>query len=60
LGAAYLAGLAVGFWKNEQDIAAQWQADRRFVRAVKPSVPKQLLAGWSRALARSKHWAKEA
>ena len=30
LGAAYLAGLAVGFWKNQADIAKQWQADRRF------------------------------
>src|ERR1043166_1424991 len=36
LGAAYLAGLAVGFWKDQKQIAAQWQVDRRFTPAMKP------------------------
>ncbi|PYK57149.1 MAG: glycerol kinase [Verrucomicrobia bacterium] len=56
LGAAYLAGLAVGFWKDEKEIARQWQADRRFVPAMKPATRKQLCAGWTKALARAKAW----
>ena len=56
LGAAYLAGLAVGYWKNTAEIAAQWQADRRFVPAMKSPQRKTLLAGWNKALARAKRW----
>jgi glycerol kinase len=56
LGAAYLAGLAVGFWKDQKEIAAQWQVDRRFTPAMKPAARKQLLAGWSKALTRAKQW----
>jgi glycerol kinase len=56
LGAAYLAGLAVGYWKDQAEIAAQWQADRRFLPAMKPAHRKKLLAGWNKALARAKHW----
>ncbi len=56
LGAAYLAGLAVGYWKNPAEIAAQWQADRRFIPAMKPASRKQLLAGWTKALTRAKRW----
>jgi glycerol kinase len=56
LGAAYLAGLAVGYWKNTAEIAAQWQADRRFTPAMKPAARKKLLAGWNKALARAKRW----
>jgi len=56
LGAAYLAGLAVGYWKDTKEIAAQWQSDRRFVPAMKPAQRKQLLAGWNKALARAKRW----
>ena len=56
LGAAYLAGLAVGYWKNPAEIAAQWQADRRFKPAMKPMQRKALLAGWTKALTRAKRW----
>ncbi len=56
LGAAYLAGLAVGYWKNTAEIAAQWQADRRFTPAMKPAARKKLRAGWEKALARAKRW----
>ena len=56
LGAAYLAGLAVGYWKDQTEIAAQWQSDRRFVPAMKSPQRKRLLAGWTKALARAKHW----
>ena len=56
LGAAYLAGLAVGYWKDQKQIAAQWQADRRFLPAMKPAQRKQLVAGWNKALERAKRW----
>ena len=56
LGAAYLAGLAVGFWKDQKEIAQQWQADRRFTPAMKPAARKKLFAGWTKALSRSKAW----
>jgi len=57
LGAAYLAGLAVGFWRDQRDITAQQQLDRRFVPAMKKSERKRLFANWRRALARAKGWA---
>ena len=56
LGAAYLAGLAVGFWKDRRQIAAQWQVDRRFKPAMKPARRKQHEAGWNKALARAQRW----
>ncbi len=57
LGAAYLAGLAVGFWKDRKEIARQWQVDRRFEPAMKPARRRQLIADWERALGRAKGWA---
>src|SRR5260370_12076364 len=56
LGAAYLAGLAVGFWKDQKQIATQWQVDRRFTHAMKPAHRKQLETGWRKALERAKRW----
>lgn len=58
LGAAYLAGLGVGYWKNVVDIASQWQTDRRFVPGMRSSVRTKLFAGWNKALARAKGWAE--
>jgi glycerol kinase len=56
LGAAYLAGLAVGYWKNPAEIAAQWQADRRFTPVMKSPARQKLLTGWTKALTRAKRW----
>jgi glycerol kinase len=58
LGAAYLAGLAVGYWKDTAEISAQWQTDRRFVPAMKSGERKRLMAGWEKALKRSRHWSE--
>jgi glycerol kinase len=58
LGAAYLAGLAVGFWKNRAEIAAQWTEDRRFRPAPNRAAMKKLQATWHRAVARAKDWAQ--
>jgi len=57
LGAAYLAGLAVGYWKSRPELASHWAVDRRFKPTLKSAVREQLLKDWSRALARAKHWA---
>ena len=56
LGAAYLAGLAVGFWKSRAEIATQWQMDRRFQPAMKPADRTRRTVGWKKALGRAKQW----
>jgi len=60
LGAAYLAGLAVGFWRDRAEIAGLWRAQRTF-RPRAPAAPmKRLHAGWGRAVVRAKGWAESA
>ncbi len=56
LGAAYLAGLAVGYWKNTDDIRANWRVDRRFEPAMARDRAAALTAGWDKAVARAKAW----
>jgi glycerol kinase len=60
LGAAYLAGLAVGYWKTPDEIAAQRVIDRRFEPAMDPAKARELRANWNRAVERAKGWAKPA
>jgi glycerol kinase len=59
LGAAYLAGLAVGYWKNPAVIAAQWQMDRRFTPTIGRPARTALLANWAKALDRARNWVDE-
>lgn len=54
LGAAYLAGLAVGFWKDEREISAQWQAEKRFEPKMKRSERERLYEGWLAAVSRTR------
>ena len=54
LGAAYLAGLAVGFWKSVAEVAANWQLDRRFEPQMPREQAAELVAGWERAITRVK------
>ena len=56
LGAAYLAGIAVGFWKNTADVSAQWKVDRRFEPQMPRAAAVALQSRWKEALARSKGW----
>jgi glycerol kinase len=56
LGAAYLAGLAVGFWGSVDEITGQWQVDRRFDPSMPPDGARALRERWSAAVARSKGW----
>lgn len=55
LGAAYLAGLAVGFWKDQQELAAQWQMDRTFEPADHAATQK-LVQRWDKAVQMAKGW----
>ncbi len=57
LGAAYLAGLAVGFWSGVIEIASQWQVDRRFEPQMSAAARAAKLARWHKAVARAGDWA---
>jgi glycerol kinase len=59
LGAAYLAGLTVGFWKDRAEISSLRQADRFFLPSTERENYRALYRGWSRALKRSKNWLKQ-
>jgi glycerol kinase len=56
LGAAYLAGLAVGFWRSADDLNGQWQVDRRFEPQLASSSAQALRGRWTEAVARAKGW----
>ncbi len=57
LGAAYLAGLATGYWKNTDEIQHQWQIDRQFIPAMDDEKRNDLLKGWQRAIKTTSFWA---
>jgi glycerol kinase len=57
LGAAYLAGLATGYWPGDDDIRRNWQVDRRFEPAMSRDQAQSLRAGWDKAVTRAKGWA---
>jgi glycerol kinase len=59
LGAAYLAGLATGVWKRRDEIAANWQIDRKMEPQMPPNQAKSIRARWTEAVKRSQGWAKE-
>ena len=58
LGAGYLAGLAIGYWKDSADVAANWKVDRVFEPSMERGRAEQLLAGWNKAVERAKNWAE--
>jgi glycerol kinase len=58
LGAAYLAGIAVGYWKSADAVSGQWKVDRRFEPAMPRSAAGALRERWTAALERSKSWEK--
>jgi glycerol kinase len=59
LGAAYLAGLAVGFWKDLDEIRKNWKMEREFIPRMDPDTREKLYAGWKAAVKRALGWAKE-
>jgi glycerol kinase len=56
LGAAYLAGIQVGYWRGFDDVGGHWHEQRRFHPQMDESTRKQLLEGWTRAIGRAKAW----
>lgn len=59
LGAAYLAGLAVGYWKDKQDISNNWAISKKFVPDMDEKQREKLLNNWHEAVKRSADWNKE-
>jgi glycerol kinase len=58
LGAAYLAGIAVGFWKSLDDVRAKWQCDMTFSPRMEKARQTDLLSGWRKAVDRARGWAE--
>ena len=58
LGAAYLAGLAVGYWSGLDEIAAQWRLGAEYRPAMSAGRRDELYASWQRAVERARGWAK--
>jgi glycerol kinase len=55
LGAAYLAGLAVGYWESEQEIVQLWQMDKRFEPTISTDHRQALRDAWRRAVSQARH-----
>ena len=60
LGAAYLAGIAVGFWSGEEEVAKQWAIDRTFEPTFSADQRESLYADWKKAVERSRGWEQPA
>lgn len=59
LGAAYLAGLAVGYWNSIEELQAQWSIDQRFSPRQREEETQDLIHHWQKAVNRVKHWARD-
>jgi glycerol kinase len=59
LGAAYLAGLAVGYWRNIDEIQKQWQVDKEFSPSMNDKTRNEFIKGWQRAVKAAIAWANE-
>ena len=59
LGAAYLAGLAVGYWQSAEDITRNWSVDRVFRPAISEEERTKRIKGWNKAVRCAYHWAKD-
>lgn len=59
MGAAYLAGLAVGYWKNKEEIAKNWAVDRTFRPEIGDTARTKRIKGWNKAVRYSYDWAKD-
>ena len=59
MGAAYLAGLAVGYWKSKEDVRKNWQIDRTFIPEISDEKREACIRGWNKAVKYAYGWAKE-
>lgn len=57
MGAAYLAGLAAGYWKNKEAVLSNWRMDRGISAENFPEEREKRISGWNRAVTRSYGWA---
>jgi glycerol kinase len=59
LGAAYLAGLATGYWRDIKEIGKQWQVDTKFTPAIREKETRELVKGWRKAVKAAQAWAEK-
>jgi len=59
LGAAYLAGLAVGFWRDQAEVASHWALDRAFTPMMGHDERERLYARWRKAVSRARDWVED-
>ena len=59
MGAAYLAGLAVGFWESPEEIQNIWDVDKHFKPTEEREAIEQAIQGWYRAIDALEHWTKQ-
>jgi len=59
LGAAYLAGLATGFWKDKKEISQKWKENRKFIPSMGKEKKEKLYKGWKKAVKRTLNWEKD-
>ena len=59
MGAAYLAGLAVGYWENKEEVLKNWASDRIFMPQIPEEERENKIQGWNKAVRYAYHWAKD-
>ncbi len=59
MGAAYLAGIAVGYWENKEEVVKNWAIDRIFEPEIDEAVRAKMIKGWNKAVRYSYEWARE-
>ena len=59
MGAAYLAGLAVGYWRSKEDVRKNWAVERTFVPGLDPQIREKRLRGWNKAVKCALGWAED-
>ena len=59
MGAAYLAGLAVGYWTSKEDVISNWKIDKTFIPSIDTYKRDSMIKGWNKAVKYAYGWAKE-
>ena len=59
IGAAYLAGLAVGYWSSKEEVRNNWSIDQKFYPSITEETREQKIKGWNKAVKYSYGWAKD-
>ena len=59
MGAAYLAGLAVGYWANKEEVIKNWAIDKTFIPEINDDERKTMIKGWNKAVKYAYGWAKD-